>query len=220
MLRQIVRRALPITSCLFVAKAAFGVGRRRSHRPLGGELCSEDGERRQRRGSDSRRRRRDARDSTRRCSDSVPLGMRLCQRVSGIAAGVATGSLTGNPALGTSVAIAVKAGVDEAGKTVARRSEFATQDAIVSAAGDKRAGETTTWRVKHQLSGRTESGEVRVVRVVKTRLAVCKELLFSVGHAGGQEAASPWFTTNACHDVEQWRWASAEPAVARWGTLQ
>src|SRR4051812_29493266 len=106
-------------------------------------------------------------------------GCEVVSTVSGVAAGVASGTATGNPAVGAGIAIAVKAGVDEAGKTVSRRSQQAEQDAIVTAAGTTRVGETGTWQIRHRMTRAVEHGDVRVMRVIKTPLAVCKELLFS-----------------------------------------
>ncbi len=78
---------------------------------------------------------------------TLPLsGCELVSTVSGVAAGVASGTVTGIPAVGATVAITVKAGVDEAGKTVSRRSPQAEQDAIVTAAGNTRVGESGTCR--------------------------------------------------------------------------
>jgi hypothetical protein len=147
-------------------------------------------------------------------------GCELVGTVSGIAAGVASGTVTGNPAVGATVAITVKAGVDEAGKTVSRRSQQAEQDAIVTAAGNTRVGESGRWQFRHRVTRSVEHGDVRVLRVIKTPLAVCKELLFSVVQGEGEKESRAWYRTNACHDGEQWKWALVEPAVTRWDTLQ
>ncbi|MGZ5230971.1 MAG: hypothetical protein ACXWC3_13150 [Burkholderiales bacterium] len=147
-------------------------------------------------------------------------GCEVVSTVSGVAAGVASGTVTGNPAVGASVAIAVKAGVDEAGKTILRRSQQAEQDAIVTAAGTTRVGETGTWQIRHRMTRAVEHGDVRVVRLIETPLAICKELLFSVVQGEGEKESRAWYRTNACHDGEQWKWALVEPAVSRWGTLQ
>jgi hypothetical protein len=65
-----------------------------------------------------------------------------------------------------------------------------------------------------------EVGEVRVLRVIETPLTLCKEIAFSVID---REAANPkhtWFTASACREGDRWKWAAAEPAVERWGSLQ
>ena len=61
-------------------------------------------------------------------------------------------------------------------------------------------------------------GEVRVIRLIQTPLALCKEALFSVAAGEGEERE--WFSTTACDEGDRWRWAAAEPAVERWGNLQ
>ncbi|MEN3354980.1 MAG: hypothetical protein V7640_3138 [Betaproteobacteria bacterium] len=147
-------------------------------------------------------------------------GCAVVSTVTGVAAGVATGTATGNPAVGASVAIAVKAGVDEAGKRVSRQSQEHEQDAIAAAAGNARVGESATWQVKHRLTRSVDHGEVRVLRVIRTPLTECKEVLFSVVKERGEKIARSWFKTNTCQNGEQWKWALAEPAVERWGNLQ
>jgi hypothetical protein len=147
-------------------------------------------------------------------------GCTAVSTVTGIAAGVATGTVTGNPAIGASVAIAAKAGVDEAGKYASRRSQQDEQDAIAAVAGNMRVGEIGTWQVKHRLTRSVDHGEVRVMRDIRTPLTACKEVLFSVLKEQGERRSRSWFKTNACQNGEQWKWALAEPAVERWGTLQ
>lgn len=138
----------------------------------------------------------------------------------GAAAGVATSIATTNPAIGIGVGIAVKAGTDQAVKTVTRRLQRSEQDAIAAAVRDLGAGESGEWRHAHLLGSGSDRGEVRVLRLIETPLARCKELLFSVVHAEGERTTRAWFTTTACQQGDQWKWASAEPAVDRWGNLQ
>jgi hypothetical protein len=147
-------------------------------------------------------------------------GCEVVSTVTGVAAGVASGTVSGNPAVGASVAIAVKAGVDEAGKHVSRRSQEDEQDAIAAAAANVRAGESGAWQVKHRFSARVDHGEVRVLRVIRTPLTACKEVLFSVVKDEHEKISRAWFKTNTCQNGEQWKWALADPAVERWGNLQ
>lgn len=147
-------------------------------------------------------------------------GCTAVSTVTGVAAGVATGNATGNPAVGASIAIGVKAGVDEAGKYVSRRSQENEQDAIAAASGTMRVGERGTWQVKHRFTRSVDHGEVRVLRVIRTPLTACKEVLFSVVKDQGEKMSRSWFKTNTCQNGEQWKWALADPAVARWGMLQ
>jgi hypothetical protein len=63
-------------------------------------------------------------------------------------------------------------------------------------------------------------GEVRVIRVIDTPLARCKEVAFSVVKNAGEPASGAWFTSTACDQGGRWKWAVPEPAVERWTNLQ
>lgn len=58
-----------------------------------------------------------------------------------------------------------------------------------------------------------------MLRAVETPLADCKEVLFSVDAGGASDPARRWFLTSACRQAERWKWATAEPATERWGSL-
>lgn len=137
--------------------------------------------------------------------------------VSGALAGIVSGAITANPAVGISVGIAVRAGANEAVRTVSRNRRRNEQDAIASAAADLAPGDSAEWGVDQKITG-DAYGEVHVLRVIETPIALCKELLFSV--AEGEAEAPAWFTTTACRAGERWKWAAAEPAVERWVNLQ
>lgn len=137
--------------------------------------------------------------------------------VAGALAGLASGAISANPAVGIGVGIATRAAVTEAEQRVAfvrRRNE---QDAIAAAIAEAGVGETRPWSVQHRVTGEV-AGEVRVIRVIDSALAVCKEAVFSV--ASDEPAGTLWFSTTACDEGGRWRWAAAEPAVERWGNLQ
>jgi len=140
---------------------------------------------------------------------------------SGAAAGAATGLVTANPAVGIGVGIAVQAATDVAVNRFMRTMHTDQQNAIASAAGALPVGGTQTWAVKHTLPIENGHGEVRVTRAFASALALCKEFVFSVQDGDGPDAPARWFTASACHDdASGWKWASAEPAVDRWGALQ
>jgi hypothetical protein len=127
---------------------------------------------------------------------------------SGAAAGVATGVVTSNPAIGIGVGIAVQAATDEAVKRVMKSLHDDQQMAIAAVAGVSAVGDTRPWQVKHTLP--VENGA----------LATCKEFAFSVADGDGPGMHRDWFLATACKLPNGWKWASAEPAVARWGNLQ
>lgn len=137
----------------------------------------------------------------------------------GAAAALATGAATANPIVGVSVGIAVKAATDQGMDYVAKRRQRGEHDAIVAMVHDMKPGERGHWVRSHLVGSGVDRGEVRVVRLIETPLASCKELLFSVEH-GGAKPRVDWFTTTACRNGDVWEWAAAEPAVERWGNLQ
>jgi hypothetical protein len=142
---------------------------------------------------------------------------------SGAAAGAATGLVTANPGVGIGVGIAVQAATDVAVNRFMRSMHADQQNAIASAAGALPVGGTQTWSVKHTLPIENGHGEVRVTRAFASALALCKEFVFSVQDGDGPNAPAQWFTASACRDEGAdggWKWASAEPAVDRWGALQ
>jgi hypothetical protein len=139
---------------------------------------------------------------------------------SGAAAGVASGLVTANPAVGIGVGIAVQAVTDEAVKRYRRSMHADQQNEIAALAGGMPVGDTKPWSVKHKLPIENGHGEVQVTRAFTSALAICKEFVFSVADGDKPDAHEDWYTASACLQDNGWRWASAEPAVERWGNLQ
>ncbi|HGL5386711.1 TPA: hypothetical protein ACKFJT_007132, partial [Burkholderia cenocepacia] len=123
---------------------------------------------------------------------------------------------TANPAVGVGVGIAVQAATDEAVNRTMKQLHQNQQDAIAKTAGSLAVGEVKPWKVKNTLPLENGEGEVRVTRAYASALALCKEFAFSV--KDGDKA--DWYFANACQQGTHWKWASAEPAVDRWGNLQ
>lgn len=138
----------------------------------------------------------------------------------GAVAGAASGLVTANPGVGIGVGIAVQAATDEAVKRYMRGMHKDQQDAIAAIAGTLNVGESRAWHVKHTLPIENGHGEVRVTRDVINPLAACKEFVFSVVDGDKPNAPEHWYTAAACRQPGGWQWASAEPAVPRWGSLQ
>jgi hypothetical protein len=139
----------------------------------------------------------------------------------GAVAGVSTGVVTSNPAIGFGVGIAVKAATDEAVQRLMKRLHGDQQIAIATTAGTLPFGETKPWSVKHTLPVENGHGDVRVLREFNSALATCREFAFSVADGDKPDVHQDWFLAQACKgDDGGWKWASAEPAVARWGNLQ
>jgi hypothetical protein len=139
---------------------------------------------------------------------------------SGAAAGVATGLVTANPAVGIGVGIAVQAATDEAVGHYLRDMHADQQNLIAALAGTMPVGETRPWNVKHTLPIENGHGKVRVTRAFASALAICKDFVFSVDDGDAPNAHEAWYIGSACQQDKGWKWASAEPAVERWGNLQ
>ena len=137
--------------------------------------------------------------------------------VIGVVAGAAAGGASANPAVGFGVGVGVAAVSDYAIKRVTKSWHQGEQDAIAAAASGLAVGGTGPWRVVHSLPLGNEHGQLEVVRAIPNPLAPCKEVLFSV-EEGKQPPA--WYSVDICQQQTQWKWASAEPAVERWGFLQ
>jgi hypothetical protein len=141
----------------------------------------------------------------------------------GAAAGVSTGVVTSNPAIGFGVGIVVQAATDEAVQRLMKRLHSDQQIAIATTVGDLPIGDTKPWQVKHTLPVENGHGDVRVLREFSNALATCREFAFSVADGDKPDAHQDWFLAQACKGNDNsggWKWASAEPAVERWGNLQ
>ncbi|RYI16139.1 MAG: hypothetical protein EON48_10760 [Acetobacteraceae bacterium] len=145
-----------------------------------------------------------------------------CSSVGGIV-GAVTGTAaavgSGNPAVGAAVGVGTRAAADYGIRYASRRWHRTEQDALATAVGTMTVGEARPWEVRHALPFGNAQGEVRVLRAIATPLAECKEVLFSVVSGEATEATRQWFVTSACRQAEGWKWAAAEPATERWGSL-
>ncbi|WP_322033385.1 hypothetical protein [Paraburkholderia sp. J76] len=153
----------------------------------------------------------------------IALGASGCSSIgaaSGAAAAAATGIATANPAVGIGVGIAVQAATDEAVGRFMKSMHADQQDLIAETAGRLPVGSADSWRIKHTLPVENGHGQVRVTRAFSNALTLCKEFVFSVQDGDKADSPEQWFTASACQDQSGWKWATAEPAVERWGTLQ
>jgi hypothetical protein len=140
--------------------------------------------------------------------------------IAGAVAGAATGAVSMNPVVGYAVAVGVRAGTDSAVSYVMRSRQNAEQTAIAAVAGPLPPGVIMPWAIEHDIPIGDEHGEVQVARLISTPLAVCEEIVFSVARHKAPQPNDPHYVATTCHQADGWRWASAEPAVARWGVLQ
>lgn len=77
------------------------------------------------------------------------------------------------------------------------------------------------WRSQHLVHlDPNENGRVTVSRVISAGDLACKEIVFSVDRVQDNAPMSAFYVATICQDGGTWRWASAEPATARWDNLQ
>jgi hypothetical protein len=119
-----------------------------------------------------------------------------------------------NPAVGLVAGVATAYGVDQGVKYGERRTHGNVQQAVADAAGPLDVGEAASWQVTEELPLTGRSGTVQVARLFGAAIP-CKDIVLAVEDEGELYAAT------LCRNGRgEWRWATAEPAVRRWGTLQ
>jgi hypothetical protein len=141
--------------------------------------------------------------------------------VAGIAGAGIAGAVTKSPTAAAAIGLGVAAGANAGLQYVERNVHKAEQDQIAQAAGPLDPGAVGHWSVSHKIPiEANEHGDVVVTRVVGTSDFNCKEIIFSVdtGEKTGPHRA--FYTAAVCQDGQTWKWASAEPATTRWGSLQ
>jgi hypothetical protein len=140
--------------------------------------------------------------------------------ISGSVAGLATGAGTANPVVGYAVGVSTQAAVDSLVKYVSRKRQQNEQDQIAATVGQLALGQTAPWKIEHDIPIGNEHGDVTVVDAIANALTACKEVVFTVIDGDKPDSPRGMFVTTACAQDGVWKWAQAEPAIERWGTLQ
>ncbi|WP_250463977.1 hypothetical protein [Caballeronia sp. GAFFF2] len=141
----------------------------------------------------------------------------------GIAGAAIAGKVTSNAAVATGIGLgavaAARAGVQYSQRIV----HTDTQDKIASVAGPLDVGSVAPWISVHSVPIEDdEKGRVTVSRQISSGTLDCKEIVFSVDRDATKDRAadSAFYVASVCRDGDRWKWASAEPATPRWGSLQ
>ncbi|MGH7121885.1 MAG: hypothetical protein ACREFP_23315 [Acetobacteraceae bacterium] len=130
-------------------------------------------------------------------------------------------AVTHNAGVTTGIGLGVLAAANAGLQYTERVAHRAEQDRIAAAAGILPVGAVGHWQVTHNIPIEAdEHGEVTVSRVLGGPGFACKEIVYSVDHAGKQGTRRAFYTTTICRDGTAWKWALAEPATERWGSLQ
>lgn len=135
-------------------------------------------------------------------------------------AGIAS-AVTTNGTVAAAIGLGTQAAVATGLSKVERSVHAAEQQRIATVAGPLAVGEVAPWSVDHSIPiEENRHGEVTVSRDISGPPLACKEIVFSVLTMSDQQQSPQFYVTDICRDGTTWRWASAEPAVARWGKLQ
>lgn len=154
---------------------------------------------------------------------AASIGLSGCQSSSiggatGAVVGTLSGAATANPVAGYAIGVTVQAAVDATVKYVLREWKNDQQNVMANAAGELPIGQVRQWQIQHSLPVGNERGGIQVVRDIDTPLTRCREVLFTIEQ---EDAPASAYTSMICRQLDgQWKWAAAEPAVARWNGLQ
>lgn len=141
--------------------------------------------------------------------------------VAGVGGAGLANAVTNAPAAATGIGLGIAAGANAGLQYVERDVHAAEQDRIAETAGELPPGKVGVWNVVHDIPiEANQSGEVIVTRVLGTPAFTCKEIVFSVDTKQGKGVSRAFYTATVCLDGKVWKWATAEPATARWGALQ
>jgi hypothetical protein len=141
--------------------------------------------------------------------------------VAGIAGAGVAGAVTKSPAAAAGIGLGIAAGANAGLQYVERDVHEAEQDRIAAAAGELQLGVVGHWDISHRFPiENDEHGDLVVTRLIGSTGFTCKEIVFSVDTVQEKVQHRAFYTATVCQDGKVWKWASAEPATARWGALQ
>ncbi len=156
--------------------------------------------------------------STTGCSSLLSEGSATAAGVAGTAVAA---SVTKNAAVSAGIGLGVLAAAQAGVRTIERNYHGQQQDLIAQIAGELPVGQVAPWRSRHAIQLEPdEAGRVTVSRVISATDLACKEIVFSVDQIQDATTLSSFYVATICKDSVKWRWATAEPATARWGNLQ
>ncbi|HEY4253858.1 MAG TPA: hypothetical protein VGM87_21800 [Roseomonas sp.] len=152
------------------------------------------------------------------CGSFLGVGTEAGAGVAG--AGIAS-AVTDNATVATGIGLGVSAGARAGLQYLQRRVHREAQNAVAEAAGTLRPGAVGSWSITHSMPIEAdERGQVVVTREVGNTGFACREVVFSVDTEESGTPRRAFYTAMICRDGTRWRWASAEPATERWGSLQ
>ncbi len=131
------------------------------------------------------------------------------------------GKITSNASVAAGIGLGVLAAAQAGVKYVERNYHDLQQDRIAAVAGLLSVGKVASWESKNTIELEPDArGKVTVNRIISAGAMDCKEIVFSVEEVREEKLYSSFYVATICRDADKWKWASAEPATARWGSLQ
>jgi hypothetical protein len=141
--------------------------------------------------------------------------------LAGVGGAALAHSLTNNPTVTTAIGLGVGSVAMSGLKAEERAVHAVEQDRIATAAGGLAVDTVGSWSVSHSVPIEDDQkGEVVVSREIGESGLHCREIVFSVDTVQNGQPDRAFYTATICLNGSQWKWASAEPATARWGSLQ
>lgn len=142
--------------------------------------------------------------------------------VAGLTGAAVSKGLGASGAAAAGIGLGVQTGARAGLQYTQRRLQKAEQDSIAAAAGPLPAGAVARWSVAHQIPiADDHQGEVTISREIGALGLSCREIVFSIeGRPEKGQTPRDFYTAIICRNGTQWKWASAEPATERWGSLQ
>jgi hypothetical protein len=146
----------------------------------------------------------------------------------GVGGAAISNALTTNGAVTAGIGLGTQAAAIAGVQYLEKRVHAAEQNAIAEAAGPTPVGGVADWRIVHQIPIEDdEHGELAVTRYLTPNLPSgdatpfdCKEIVFSVDTTVHKKLNQAFYIADVCRDGAAWKWATAEPATTRWGSLQ
>ncbi len=146
----------------------------------------------------------------------------------GITAAAVSRVFTRNGAVTAGIGVGAQAAARAGVQYLEKRVHRAEQNIIAAVAGPLPVGTVAPWSVAHDIPIEPDNqGEVTVSRIITTGAAgtrseglTCKEIVFSVDTDEDHVPQRAFYTAAICRDGPVWKWATAEPATERWGSLQ
>jgi hypothetical protein len=139
----------------------------------------------------------------------------------GVGGAALAAKVTSNAAVASGIGLGVLAGAQAGVKHVEKDYHGDQQDRIAEIAGPLKVGQVAHWESRHRIELEPDAvGKVTVNRVISAGELDCKEIVFSVDGLKDKKPYSAFYVATICRDATKWKWASAEPATERWGSLQ